>query len=134
MNRIKIMILVTFFLLTIVPKGFAMNPLAEIAINLKAKGYPQGLIIGDNIYLTKVDDYIRFEGKEITDEWVKVPKIENLITNLGDINYTLKHEYQGKSNGENKEMYTISDGDIVMQNENIWAAMAKFWIYKKGAK
>lgn len=108
-----------------------MNPLAEIAVKLRDKGYPQQLIIGDNVYLTKANDYVRFNGQEISDEYVKVPKLENLVSNLSNFNYTLKHEYQGNENGEPKEIWTISDGDILISNSNAWATLAKFWLYKR---
>jgi hypothetical protein len=110
-----------------------MNPMAELAVKLQKAGYSQQLIKGDNVYLLKTNDYLQYIGLEIQDEYVKVPKIENLISNLRDQNYFVNHTYQGMQNGEIKEQYTVTDGDMIsITNENIWVCMAKYWLVKKG--
>lgn len=105
-----------------------MHPYSKMAENLKKCGYPQELTVGNNIYLKKSDQYMEFRGKLPDEPYILVPKLENLINRLADIKYEIKHDID--SSGQ--ENWTVIYEDGLFTVDNLWMAMAQFWIDEKG--
>lgn len=108
-----------------------MNPLSQIAIDLKQMGYPQDLRIGDMTFSAQGNQYIEFRGDMniLGPNWVKVPSLVNIQNQLKDFNYKLTHS---SSPDGIKESWQVEDSAWVMQDENVWVVMAKYWEFKKG--
>ena len=109
-----------------------MNPMTELTLKLKDHGYNQSLVISDNIYLQNTGEYVRYNGGEIPGDYVKVPSLANLVSNVMDLNFSLEHEYLG----EDKERWTlrVKNEPLLFQEETLYTVLANLWLYKKGMK
>ena len=113
-----------------------MNPLSQISVDLKQKGYPQDIRVGDMTFAEKGNQYVEFRGDIgiLGPNWVKVPSLVNIQNQLRDCNYTLIHSSSISSSGDVQENWSLSEGNsgITLTDENIWVVMAKYWEFKKG--
>ncbi len=104
-----------------------MHPYSKMAVDLKKAGYPQNLTIGNNLYLLKSDSYMEFRDSMPDEEYVIVPKLENLVSNLADLNYTALHTV-----GEKTDFWNVKFDNVQFADESIWLALCKLWLYQKG--
>lgn len=104
-----------------------MHPYSKMALDLKKAGYPQNLTIGNNIYLQKSDSYMEFRDVMPDEDFVIVPKLENLVSNLADLDYEAKHTV-----GEKKEFWTVKYDNVQFADESVWMTLCKLWLYQKG--
>lgn len=109
---------------------FAMHPYSKMAVDLKKAGYPQTLTIGNNLYLVKSNNYMTFAGQEPDEEYVVVPKLENLVSNVADLNYETRHEVGVGG----KEIWTIRFERIMFADDTLWMVLGQLWLYQKGKK
>jgi len=107
-----------------------MHPYSQMAVDLKKAGYPQDLTKFDNVYLPISDQYVRYLGEDIPEEWVLVPSPVSVMGKLMDENYTIKHVPAG----DGKEKWFIEQGFVTIESDSLGIALYKFWIYKKGKK
>lgn len=133
-NKISTLILVIFILLTLQVKGFCMNPYAQIATNLKQKGYRQDLVPGDMVYSPNGDQYVKFVGNVsiLPPNWVKVPQTVEIMNELIDCQYILTHSSTTDGIGGFKESWSLTAGGQIFVADNIWVVMSNYWISKKG--
>lgn len=133
-NKITLLILITSILLTLQIKGFCMNPYAQVATNLKQKGYRQDIVPGDMTYSPNGDQYIKFTGDAsiLPPNWVKVPQTVEVMNELIDCQYTLAHSSTNDGHGGFKENWSLSEGGTTWQSDNIWVVISNYWISKKG--
>lgn len=105
--------------------------LTQIAIDLKKAGYPQALTYGDNFLILKTKEYVRFTGQEIDDDFIRVPTLASLMSSLKKREYVLCQSVLGEVNGEVENEFTIKSSGHEIKSDNIWAVMAKLWIFSK---
>lgn len=111
-----------------------MNSLSQIAVDLKQKGYPQDIRVGDMTFSAQGNQYVEFRGdiKILPPNWVKVPSLVNIQNQLRDCNYTLAHTSVSDGNGGIKELWQLTSGGVMFQDENVWVVMSKYWEFEKG--
>src|SRR5665213_1710444 len=106
-----------------------MNPLAQIAVDLKQKGYPQDIRVGDMTFSVLGNQYVEFRGQMdvLGPNWVKVPSLVNIQNQLRDCEYTLNHSSSYDGNGGIKETWVIADvTGASWTDENVWVVMSKY--------
>lgn len=133
-NRVIRLILIGLFLLTFQVKGFCMNPYAQIAVDLKQKGYRQDIVPGDMTYSLPGDQYNKFTGDMslLGPNWVKVPQTVEIMNEVIGCQYSLSHSSTNDGHGGFKEVWNLTDGGTSWQSDNIWVVMSNYWIFKKG--
>lgn len=111
-----------------------MNPLAQIAMNLKQKGYRQDIVPGDMTYSPNGDQYVKFTGNlvDLPPNWVKVPQTVEIMNEVIDCQYILTHSSTSDGHGAWKETWYLGDDGVTWQADNIWVVMSNYWIAKKG--
>lgn len=107
-----------------------MHPYSKMAVDLNKAGYPQTLTIGNNLYLVKSNNYMTFTGQEPEEEFVVVPKLENLVSNVADLRYEVKHEIGTGG----KEIWTIKYDRVMFADDTLWMVLGALWLYEKGKK
>lgn len=130
----KKFILFSIILLVMIGKAFSMNPYAQVATDLKQKGYRQDLVPGDMTYSPNGDQYVKFTGNVslLPPNWVKVPQTVEIMNELIDCQYDLLHSSTTDGHGGWKEAWNLKDSSQLWQADNIWLVMANYWISKKG--
>lgn len=111
-----------------------MNPLSQIAMDLKQKGYPQDIRVGDMTFSVQGNQYVEFRGdiKILPPNWVKVPSLVNIQNQLRDCGYALQHSSVPDGNDGIKELWRLTSVSVTFEDENIWVVMAKYWDFEKG--
>jgi hypothetical protein len=100
----------------------------EIMVRLKESGFPQKLTKGDYIYLIDKKDYVKFDGGDIPDNYLRLPQLSTLVGALENEDYSLNHQVLGIG----KETWEIIHKNIIIKGEFIWEVLAEFWINKYG--
>lgn len=132
-------ILLLILFLALQGKGFCqMNPLSQIALDLKQKGYPQALVPGEMTFSPNGNQYVQFAGNYnvLGPNWAKVPTFVDVQNQLKDCNYTLQHTSTPGPNGVIIESWILTDNDTsvgyTFTDPNIWVVITKYWMLKKG--
>lgn len=130
----KKIILLISILLTLQVTGFCMNPMAQIAINLKQKGYRQDLVPGDMTYSPNGDQYVKFSGNvsALPPNWVKVPQTVEIMNEVIDCQYIITHSSAPDGFGGFKETWVLASDGQMFTADNIWVVISNYWISKKG--
>lgn len=111
-----------------------MNSLQQQAVLLKQKGYRQDIVPGDMTYSSQGDQYVKFTGdlSILPPNWVKVPQTVEIMNELIDCQYSLGHSSISDGHGGYKETWTLAEGEMSFQADNIWMAISNYWVSKKG--
>lgn len=109
-----------------------MHPFALKAKELKDRGYPQSPIMFDNIYLVKSNQYAKFLGKDITEEFYLVPNPVSIMRMMIKYDYVIEHKYIGEE--QDKESWAIKHKDQIFLSDALWVSLSNFWLFYEGKK
>jgi len=105
-----------------------MHPYSKRAIELKDNRFKQDYRLGDFVYLNKTNDYLQILTKNmVLYDYIKIPSLATVISNLTKRDFKLSY----KKISDEKELWFVDDGDIHIEEDNIWMALTGLWLKRK---